>query len=55
MADKKAPKARTLQPTSIKVDQALYKRVQHFKVESGKDVGEIISEALAEYLKKHGA
>jgi len=51
----KKPAKKPVQPTSIKVEQALYKRVQHFKVESGKDVGEIISEALAEYLKKHGA
>lgn len=51
MGEKKA----RLQPTSIKLDPALYKRAQHFKVESGKDLQEIFSEALAEYLKKRGA
>jgi predicted transcriptional regulator len=44
-----------LQPTSVKLDPALYKRAQHYKVESGKDLTVIINEALAEYLKKHGA
>jgi hypothetical protein len=42
-------------PTSVKLDPALYKRAQHYKVESGKTIQEILSEALAEYLKKRGA
>lgn len=44
-----------IQPTSIKVDAALYKRAQHYKVESGKPLSTILNEALAEYLKKRGA
>jgi hypothetical protein len=55
MAEKKGEKAPRLQPTSVKLDPALYKRALHYKVESGMDLQDIINEALAEYLKKRGA
>ncbi len=46
--------------TSLTIDPAVYDRAQHYKIEirsrgDKKDLGEIVSEALDEYLKKRGA
>lgn len=42
-------------PTSVKLLPELHKRALHYKVETGKDLQDIVNEALAEYLKKRGA
>jgi hypothetical protein len=42
--------------TSLNIDPAVYRRAWDYKLDNpGKDLGQIVSEALDEYLKKRGA
>jgi hypothetical protein len=41
--------------TSLSIKTAVYRRAWNYKLDSGRDLGEIVSDALDEYLKKRGA
>jgi hypothetical protein len=43
------------QATSLRIRRAVYMRAWYYKLEKKKDLGEIMTEALDEYLKKRGA
>jgi hypothetical protein len=45
----------TNKSTSLNIDRAVYRRAWDYKLDTGKDLGDIVSEALDEYLKKRGA
>ncbi len=61
MAQRKAaPRPPHRVKTSLSIDPAVYDRAQRFKLDTRKagnpkDLGEIVTEALDEYLKKRGA
>jgi hypothetical protein len=41
--------------TSLRIKASVYRRAWNYKLDKDKDLGEIISEAVDEYLKKLGA
>lgn len=56
MARKKGPVAQVeIKKTSLNIQAAVYRRAWNFKLDSGRELGDIVSEALDEYLKKRGA
>ena len=46
---------RSWKTTSLRVDPAVYRRAWNYKLDKEKDLGEIVTEALDEFLKKRGA
>lgn len=55
MPEKKGPRTPEQKKTSLNIQSSVYRRAWDYKLDSGKDLGEIVSEALDEYLKKRGA
>ncbi|HKP99854.1 MAG TPA: hypothetical protein VJ735_05940 [Actinomycetes bacterium] len=50
----KAATAPDYQQTSLRIDRAVYRRAWGFKLDTGRDLGEIVSRALDDYLKANG-
>lgn len=55
MVKKKDEPGYDWQRTSVVMDRKVHKRALKYKVDSGKELGEILTEALDEYLKRRGA
>lgn len=52
---KEAPAESEWKKTSLMIKAAVYKRAWQLKLDTGRELGAIVSDALSEYLKKHGA
>ena len=57
MPEKKATlKPKPMKKTSLSIEPSIYRRAWNYKLDNpGKDLGEIVSEALDEYLKARKA
>lgn len=55
--EKKASGAKkpTYKKTSLSVEESVWLRAWHHKLAAKKDLGQLVTEALDEYLKKRGA
>lgn len=50
-----APEADPWKSTSLRIRASVYRRAWNHKLDKDKDLGDIVTEALDEYLKKRGA
>lgn len=45
--------SRTVKKTSLNLDESLMLRAQHYSIDSGKTVSQLMELALDEYMKNH--
>jgi hypothetical protein len=53
-ADTTGKEPTTMKKTSLSIEPVVYRRAWNYKLDTGKDLGQIVSEALTEYLDGRG-